>query len=322
LDDTGSQSSQSLLLWRPGANTSLSSPSGKLDFSTPPGQAKQLYQVSSPSPTTTASTPGHGDKETKGDAQKAAVLSERLGISPLMLVSWNENLRVWLTQTVLRPLVAEVDSVNSLLPKHGVTDCQIGQVPVERLRKVSLLPQVAQHIPHLANLLPFLEVCPEQPYLVARLRQLAKTGAISLYRWNGGGEGWTERLPSDSEVLVHCLAAYLDSRLLTSASMRLAGTTNPQAEAMKPFTGVAFYRHGEKPDLTKDPEILAIVQVAGSPAHYVVQAGSRQLDVGAGRNNLIHTLLLFLHRVKQDRNGMLGRVNLGLSGLNMLWILD
>ena len=43
--------------------------------------------------------------------------------------------------------------------------------------------------------------------------------------------------------------------------MRLAGTTNPQAEAMKPFTGVSFFRHGEKPDPALDQDVLAIVQV-------------------------------------------------------------
>lgn len=195
-------------------------------------------------------------------------------------------------------------------------------VPVERLRKVASLPLVSQHVPNLSSILPYLEVATDQTYLLERLRQLAKTGALSLYRWNGGGKGWTERLPSDSELILHCLAAYLDSRLLTSASMRLAGTNNPQAEAMKPFTGVAFFRHGEKPDLTKDKDVLAIVQTGRSPAHYVVQVGSNQLDVGGGRNNLVHTLLLFLHRVKQDRHGMLGRVNLGLSGLNILWVID
>ena len=102
---------------------------------------------------------------------------------------------------------------------------------------------------------------------------LAKTGALSLFRWNGGGDGWTERLPSDAELLVHCLACYFDARLLTSASMRLSGTTNPQAEVMKPFTGVHFYRHGEKPGEGKE-NTLAIVQLGRSPAHYVVQVGS------------------------------------------------
>ena len=88
-------------------------------------------------------------------------------------------------------------------PKHGVADCAVGKVPVERLRKVAAIPAVAQHLSHLAAVLPYLKVCSEQTYLVSRLRQLAKTGALSQYRWNGGGEDWTERLPSDSELLLH-----------------------------------------------------------------------------------------------------------------------
>ena len=42
---------------------------------------------------------------------------------------------------------------------------------------------------------------------------------------------------------------------------------------MKPFTGVHFYRHGEKPAEGKE-DTLAIVQVGRGPAHYVVQVGT------------------------------------------------
>ena len=67
-----------------------------------------------------------------------------------------------------------------------------------------------------------------------------------------------------------------------------------------------------------------MIQISKTPVcHYVVQVGDKQmLDVGSGRNNLIHSILLFLHTIKVDRSGMLGRVNFGLSGLNMLWVLD
>ena len=101
----------------------------------------KVYQLSVPSPAT-PSSPGGGEKESASDKTKASVLSQRLGIDPLDLVGWNENLRVWITQTVLRPLVKEIDSANAALRKQGVADCQIGQVAVERLRKVANLPQV------------------------------------------------------------------------------------------------------------------------------------------------------------------------------------
>ena len=41
-----------------------------------------------------------------------------------------------------------------------------------------------------------------------------------------------------------------------------------------------------------------------------------------GRNNMFHTLLLFLYIVKTRDHGMLGRVNLGMSGVNVLWVID
>ena len=36
-------------------------------------------------------------------------------------------------------------------------------------------------------------------------------------RWNGGGSfrgrEWSEKLPTDAEIAMHCVAAYFDSRL-------------------------------------------------------------------------------------------------------------
>ena len=97
------------------------------------------------------------------------------------LVTWNENLRVWLTQTIFKPQVSEIDRVNTTLPRLGVSDVTVGSVPVDRLRKVSALPQVSANLSSLGSLLPYLEVTGDQVYLVERLRQLAATGAMSRY---------------------------------------------------------------------------------------------------------------------------------------------
>jgi hypothetical protein len=50
----------------------------------------------------------------------------------MQLVAWNENLRIWITQTILKPLVSEIDTINSYMPKHGVSDCKIGESPLDR----------------------------------------------------------------------------------------------------------------------------------------------------------------------------------------------
>jgi len=303
-DDSGSVASQSLL--RRTAGPRMESPVYR----------KTMYQLSTPPSKTANST-----SDSQADKAQTEILSQRLGVDPMRLVTWNENLRIWLTQTILRPLVSEIETLNSSLPKNGVSDCKIGESPLDRLRKVGNLPQIASNLPTFSSILPFLEVAQDQEYLVARLKELAGTGALSLYRWNSGGscrgQTWTDKLPTDSEIILHVLASYLDSRLVASSRTRMADTR----ESM-PFTRSHFFKFGEKVEAAKLKDFLAIVQVKARPPHYVLQVGDKQLDVGAGRNNLIHTILLLLHQVREERGGMIGRVNLGLSGLNILWVLD
>jgi len=310
--DTASQTSQpgAASLWQGHGYVS----GRQLDFSPSVGgqQTRPVYQLSSTLPVTIGQS-NSSDANTIQDKSQSKVLSHRLGIDPMELVSWNENLRVWLTQTILKPLVSEIDRVNTTLPRLGVGDVTVGSVPVDRLRKVQTLPQVTTNLTSLSALIPYLEVSSDQSYLVARLRELASTGAMSKYRWSAGGENWSDRLPSDSEIVMHCLATYMDTRLLSSAG-DVGGN-------LASFTGRHFVKYGDK--LRKeDKNCLAILQTSKSPIHYVVQVGDKQLDVGAGRNNMIHSILLFLHTIKMEKSGMLGRVNFGLSGLNMLWVLD
>merc|ERR1719397_415667 len=299
---TGSQTGAGYSLWSGYRDRQMDFTSGS--------SAQQLYQLSSPPPPSTANAT---DTDKTQDKTQSKVLSHRLGIDPMELVSWNENLRVWLTQTILRPLVSEIDRVNSSLPRLGISDVRVGAVPVERLRKVSVLPQVHSSLSSLTTLLPYLEVSSDQTYLLDRLRALSVTGAMSGYRWSAGGEGWTDRLPSDSEIVMHCVATYMDTRLLVS--------TLQSGENINSFSGRHFVKFGDKLRMD-DKKTLAIIQDTKSPVHYVVQVGDKQLDVGVGRNNMIHSLLLFLHTVKVERSGLLGRVNFGLSGLNILWVLD
>ena len=46
-----------------------------------------MYQLSVAPPPTVTSTPGSGEKEVSSDKAKASVLSQRLGIDPMDLVS-------------------------------------------------------------------------------------------------------------------------------------------------------------------------------------------------------------------------------------------
>ena len=74
-------------------------------------------------------------------------------------------------------------------------------------------------------------------------------------------------------------------------------------------------------DLSKKDQAM-VFQSKNSPPHYKVILGDEMWDVPRGRNNMFHALLLFLHHIQAKEHGMLGRVNLRLSGINILWVLD
>lgn len=94
--------------------------------------------------------------------------------------------------------------MNEELQKHGFGDIAIGSVGLDRLRKTAQMSHVVQYIPSLSTLIQFLEVTPNQEYLVKRIRELAKGGCMSDFKWNGGsshnGKEWDYSLPTDSAV--------------------------------------------------------------------------------------------------------------------------
>ncbi|CAB4013918.1 transmembrane 209-like, partial [Paramuricea clavata] len=67
---------------------------------------------------------------------------------------------------------------------------------------------------------------------------------------------------------------------------------------------------------------LAIHRFRQNPPHFKVITGDDVYDVGKGRNNLFHSIILFLLMVMRKQHGMLGRVNLGPSGVNILGIFN
>lgn len=75
---------------------------------------------------------------------------------------------------------------------------------MDRLRKTAQMIPVIQYIPTFSALIPFLELTPNQEYLVKRIRELSKGGCMSEFKWNGGssfnGKEWDNSLPTDSAV--------------------------------------------------------------------------------------------------------------------------
>uniref|UniRef100_A0A8C0BQT6 Transmembrane protein 209 n=1 Tax=Buteo japonicus TaxID=224669 RepID=A0A8C0BQT6_9AVES len=183
--------------------------------------------------------------------------------------SWTAKFRNWINETILVPLVQEVESVSTQLRRMGCPELQIGE--------------------------------------------LSQGGCMSSFRWNRGGDfkgrKWDTDLPTDSSIIMHVFCTYLDSRL----------PPHPKYPDGKTFTSQHFIQTPDKPD-TSNENVFCIYQSSINPPHYELIYQRHVYNLPKGRNNMFHTLLMFLYIIKTKESGMLGRVNLGLSGVNVLWI--
>ncbi|VEN39396.1 unnamed protein product [Callosobruchus maculatus] len=235
---------------------------------------KCQYQLSTQSPTKlTTGSPSSKDDKTLSPSQIGALeVWTRINVDSVALTQWNKNLRTWMSQTILERLVGEFEMINESLEKHGLSDIKVGRVGLERLRKTAQMVPVSQYIPSLGTLLPFLEVTTNQEYLVKRIRELAKAGCMSEFKWNGGGsyngKPWDESLPTDCKIVMHLLATYLDTQLMPSPNM-------PDTKA---FSGYYYIKMTDKmPELK--PNSLFIQEVSEKPPHYRVVVGEKVYEM-------------------------------------------
>ena len=147
--------------------------------------------------------------------------------------------------------------------------CLLGELSLEKLRKTCQLAPVAANIPSLVQVLPYLEVTWHQEYLVRCLNDLASGGCMSSFRSDGGSKrkGWDDSSPTDSAVVMHCLATYLDSQLP-------APTDRPDR---RPFTGHYFVKCPEKPPVALTNPVIVEVQL--NPPHYKLIMGSDEYEL-------------------------------------------
>lgn len=236
---------------------------------------------------------------------------KKYGVTEDDLYIWTEKLRKWLSFTIVSRLNAEIEEVNTGLQKIGCDDTQIGDVGVTTLKQLALTK--GNYIPTLNSIVPYLELSANQDYLRNRIRDLS-TGSMSAYTWDKGGnygKPWSEHLPTDAALVMHLYCCYLDSRL----------PVQPRFPDGKSFTSQHFVKTPDKPGLDHKDN-LQIYQSCLNPPHFQVVIGSQIYNLSKGRNNMFQAILLFMYHIKVREGGMLGRVNLGMSGLNMLWIFD
>uniref|UniRef100_A0A6M2DHF4 Putative cytochrome n=1 Tax=Xenopsylla cheopis TaxID=163159 RepID=A0A6M2DHF4_XENCH len=233
------------------------------------------------------------------------------GLNPKHIPFMCDDLRMWISSTILIRIASEINLVNEHFIKHGQSDLRIGHTCLDRLRK-----NKAQYLAHgLNTLLPFLEYSNNHNYVVHRIMELAKSKHMSDFRWNSGsllynGKPWDTNLPTDSALIMHLIATYLDSQLVPL----------PQQPDGKPFSSQYLSTNvSEKP--VRVPGKFKIHQTQINPPSYVLVTDTVINVPLKGRNNLFHTLILFLHYLHTKHNGMLGRVSLGPAGINVLWVI-
>uniref|UniRef100_A0A8C3W647 Transmembrane protein 209 n=1 Tax=Catagonus wagneri TaxID=51154 RepID=A0A8C3W647_9CETA len=217
----------------------------------------------------------------------------------------------WINETILVPLVQEIESVSTQMRRMGCPELQIGEASITSLKQAALVK--APLIPTLNTIVQYLDLTPNQEYLFERIKELSQGGCMSSFRWNRGGDfkgrKWDTDLPTDSAIIMHVFCTYLDSRL----------PPHPKYPDGKTFTSQHFVQTPNKPDVTNE-NVFCVYQSAINPPHYELIYQRHVYNLPKGRNNMFHTLLMFLYIIKTKESGMLGRVNLGLSGVNILWI--
>ncbi|KAM6301855.1 transmembrane protein 209 isoform 1-T1 [Podargus strigoides] len=271
---------------------------------------KFQYQLASRSQAPSA----HKDEADLSSKQAAEEVWARVTMNRQLLHhmdSWTAKFRNWINETILVALVQEMESVSTQLRRMGCPELQIGEASISSLKQAALVK--APLIPTLNALVQYLDLTPNQEYLFERIRELSQGGCMSSFRWNRGGDfkgrKWDTDLPTDSSIIMHVFCTYLDSRL----------PPHPKYPDGKTFTSQHFIQTPDKPD-TSNENVFCIYQSSVNPPHYELVYQRHVYNLPEGRNNMFHTLLLFLYIIKTKESGMLGRVNLGLSGVNVLWI--
>ncbi|TKC43079.1 hypothetical protein EI555_007222, partial [Monodon monoceros] len=211
--------------------------------------------------------------------------------------SWTAKFRNWINETILVPLVQEIESVSTQMRRMGCPELQIGEASITSLKQAALVK--APLIPTLNTIVQYLDLTPNQEYLFERIKELSQGGCMSSFRWNRGGDfkgrKWDTDLPTDSAIIMHVLCTYLDSRL----------PPHPKYPDGKTFTSQHFVQTPNKPDVTNE-NVFCIYQSAINPPHYELIYQRHFYSLPKGRNNMFHTLLMFLYIIKTKESGMLG----------------
>ncbi|KAF9163575.1 hypothetical protein DFQ26_002364 [Actinomortierella ambigua] len=124
-------------------------------------------------------------------------------------------------------------------------------------------------------------------------------------RWDNGRKGWTPDLPTDSQILMHLFATFLD---LAMPAQPLDGY------GRFPFS----YKHLVSVDVKPDPNVaIQIKQSAKNPPCYHLVVNGNVWEIVPKRMNIWYTLVLFIYVVMKESGGYLGQTHFGSRALGL-----
>lgn len=291
------------------------------------------------------------------DGKLEQLWCKKFNITRVKLDIEREKLRRWITLTILKPIITEIDQINDRLVKLGCADMKIGNASIAQLNQ---LTQTNKSITlnTLSILMPYLELTAKQDYLMQRLKELSAGGnCLNDYHWNAGGYyksiDWSDYLPTDANIVMHFFCTYMDSRLIkrfpnlkpftsqyfhkdnsvsTSSTVSITSTgiqsVQVKNEPLQPL--IQLQQQQQQPPkallgLSTSHSInskLYINEYKSNPPCYRVVFNKEVYDINTGRNNLFDAIICFLYFVKYEFNGMLGAVSLSSSGVNLLSVIE
>ncbi|CAH8843073.1 unnamed protein product [Trichobilharzia szidati] len=225
---------------------------------------------------------------------------------------WTLNLRKWLHGTIIQRIVTEIDAINRNLEQACGEKSLIGSSSLTTLQQLCSVRY--QYLTTLPVLLAFLDFMKDQGYLVNRLRELARESCLQEFRWDSGSRSaewpWKEHLPSDSIILLHLFATYMDTRM----------PPHPKCLSGRVFSQLNVVRIPDKPDI-KSKHNCQFYQVSVQPPQFKLVLNGRIYTFATGQKNLYHAILLFFHHYLTTE-AKFRSVALGPSGLNVAWIFS
>lgn len=145
-------------------------------------------------------------------------------------------------------------------------------------------------------------------YVVQRLKALVSSGDLMpKFQWSGGesfkGIGWqAEKFPTDAEIIIHAMAAWLDDTLRTSIMPSSSGFPSSQSSFLN-----YHMRYATTSDLAQLSEsqywgwVNATSDAHLQQTHYKVMVKGNLWEVRSGRQNVFQAIVLLLYSMKRKK---------------------